>query len=406
MIRDLRTGILGVLACVSSTVVSADDGSRPDLLALANGAVPVAITSAPNDLKVGMDQAIGLIDGSPSKQSVLRKPATAGDVIEFTFSLPAPTRFDGFSVPNVLETPSPSQTFVGRVEVMGATQAVDGPYVLLASQDLVLHPEPGQSTDLALTNDQPDVSFVKVRLSGGTDLQVEKSFLEFSEIVGTGVQQEPPLAETFQGVFGGRGVKMELEQNGAVVSGCYDGTSELTGTVQGNILRALGQNPAGIPSQFILVSAGDGAFVGLRSSNGAPFKPYNGVVSTKGATCLSPEPPKLGCGSIIHGIGFDYDSDVIRPSSQSVIEDLFDGLKAAAPAHIDIVGHSSSEGAEDYNQDLSRRRAASVVGALVDLGLGQDTLLAVGRGEVDPIASNDTEAGRSLNRRVEVLCRQ
>ncbi len=378
--------------------------SAPDLLTFAQGAVPVAVSSAPSDLKVGIDQAVGVIDGSPAKVSVLRKPATAQDVIEMTFSLPAPTNFERFSVPSIVETPSPYQTFVGTVEVLGAMASVDGPYITLALGNLAVHDGDGQTTDVALVADQPEVSWIRLRLSGGTDLQTETSFLEFSEIIGNGVQQDTPLATTFDGVFSGRGVKLELEQKGTLVSGCYDGTSKLSGTVQGNILRALGHDPAGVPSQFILVATDDGAFRGLRSSNGAPFKAYDGETSDKAATCLAPEPPTLGCGSIIHGIGFDFDSDRIRPSSEAVIEELYTGLNGVEGVTVQIVGHSSSEGDAGYNRDLSQRRAASVVAALVAMGLDGDILSAEGRGEDVPIASNDDEAGRSLNRRVEVNC--
>ena len=382
----------------------AQDIARPDLLSFANGAVPVQISSGPADLKVGQDQAVGVIDGNPAGFGILRKPATIDDSVELTFSLPALTLFDGFAVPNVLETPSPSQTFIRDVEVLGSAQSADGPFTPLAQGTLEAHDGKGQTTALTLAADQPAVRWVRVRLSGGIDVQTEKSFLDFSEIIGTGTQDDPPLSEAFQGVFSGRGVKLELEQSSSVVSGCYDGNSMLTGTVQGNILRALGENPSGIPSQFILIATDDGSLLGLRSTNGAPFKPYNGEPSTKAAACLEPEPVVLGCGSIVHGIGFDFDSDRIRPSSQMVIEALFEGLSAQSDGNIQIIGHSSSEGAADYNRDLSQRRAQSVVAALVELGLDAGTLSAAGRGEDEPIASNDDEAGRSLNRRVEIVC--
>jgi len=351
-----------------------------------------------------MDQAIGLIDGNWTGFGVARKPAASNDVIEMTFSLPAPTRFDGFAVPNILETPSPSQTFAGTVEVFGASSSVEGPYVRLASAQLSAHKAKGEVTALALAEDQPEVLWVRVSLSGGIDVQTEKSFLEFSEIIGTGSQQTVPLVETFAGVYAGRGVKLELEQNGPVVTGCYDGRSELSGTVQGNVLRALGEDAGGVPSQFILIMTPDGHIHGLRSTNGAPFKTYNGDVSNAPAACLQGEPPKLGCGSIVHGIGFDFDSDRLRPGSNAVIEELYAGLNGDQSARMQIIGHSSSEGEADYNRDLSQRRAQSVVGALVSLGLENSRLSAVGRGEDEPIASNDDEAGRSLNRRVEVRC--
>ncbi|MEM8731065.1 MAG: OmpA family protein [Pseudomonadota bacterium] len=404
--NDLRGPGLGILASLLAWpgLALADTPPKPDLLSFAHGAVPVLITTAPADLKVGIDQAIGLIDGNRRGYGILRKPATDSDVIEMTFALPAPTRFDGFAVPDVLETPSPSQTFVRDVEILGAVESVDGPYVALAQGRLSTHDAPGTETALSLADPQPAVRWVRLRLSGGIDVQVDKSFLEFSEIIGTGTQDEPPLSDGFQGVFSGRGVKLELEQSGSVVTGCYDGTSALDGTVQGNILRALGEDPAGIASQFILIATGDGQIMGLRSSNGAPFKPYNGAASDKAASCLDPEPVRLGCGSVIHGIGFDFDSDRIRPSSQTVLNDLFAGLQTEDGAGIQIVGHSSSEGAAAYNQDLSQRRAQAVVAALTALGLEGGRLSALGRGEEEPIASNADEAGRSLNRRVEIRC--
>jgi len=398
-----RLGRLALSVAIAATWTGgavAQDIAKPDLLSFASGAVPVLIESAPSDLRIGVDQAIAMVDGNWGKTGIMRKPATEDDRIEITFALPAETRFDGFFVPNIVETRSPSQTFVRDVEVLGSADGVDGPYVGLARARL----EVGEATPLTLSDDRPAVRWVRLRLSGGIDVQTEKSFLEFSEIVGTGTQADVAPSEAFDGVFSGRGVKLELEQTGTAVNGCYDGNSLLTGTVEGNILRALGQNQAGIPSQFILIATEDGALQGLRSTNGAPFKPYNGAPSTKAASCLAPEPPVLGCGSIVHGIGFDFDSAQIRPSSDAILQELYAGLAAETDVDIQIIGHSSSEGAADYNRDLSQRRAQSVVAALTGLGLDAGRVSAVGRGEDEPIASNDDEAGRSLNRRVEIHC--
>lgn len=76
-----------------------------------------------------------------------------------------------------------------------------------------------------------------------------------------------------------------------------------------------------------------------------------------------------GCGSVIHGIGFDYDSAVIRPDSAPVLDALFGGLKDAPESSITIVGHTSSEGAEDYNRELSHRRAAAAGATLAERGI-------------------------------------
>lgn len=375
-----------------------------DFLTFAQGALPLELGQDAEVLRVGPEHAIALIDGNPAKFAAMRRPATAEQSVAFHYALPAPTEFSGFFVPNIQETPSPSQTFFKNVAVSGSSEGPEGPFVPLASGVLETHTEDDQVTALTLEANQPKVQWVRVVLQGGVDVQADKSFLEFSELIGTGVQDEAPISEGFQGVWAGRGVKLELEQNGATVTGCYDGESMLTGTVSGNVLRALGVNAAGIPSQFILLAGDDGSIQGLRSTNGAPFSPYNGAPSDNAASCLAPEPPKLGCGSIVHGIQFDLDSDVIRPSSSVVLADLYEGLRADGADAVTIVGHSSSEGADDYNRGLSERRAASVAKALVALGLNAATITAAGRGEDEPIASNADEAGRSLNRRVEVQC--
>jgi outer membrane protein OmpA-like peptidoglycan-associated protein len=406
--RPVRT-VLGpalLAALPLGGAMAQEDGAAapPDLMSFAQGVLPVSVEMPGTDMRVGMEAAIALIDGNPLKVSMTGKPGGAADAVILTYTLPAPTRFSRFAVPGVVETPSPSQTFFADVMIEGAADALDGPWLPLASGRLEVHGEKGMQTDLALAPDQPEVRFVRVRLSDGVSIERDKTFFEFSEVIGEGTQQEAATNTHFGGVWKGRGVKLELAQDGAVVSGCYDANGRLEGTVEGRVLRALGHDAAGIPSQFILIATGDGTLRGLRSANGAPFKTYDGDAVDGPSVCPAPEPPRLGCGSVIHGIGFDYDSDAIRPASRPLIERLHAGLSGESAARIEIVGHASSEGAAEYNRDLSQRRAQSVVAALAALGLDAARLSATGRGEDEPIASNDDEAGRSLNRRVEVRC--
>ncbi|MCR9086828.1 MAG: OmpA family protein [Rhodobacteraceae bacterium] len=392
--------LLGLLPF--GAALAQDSPAPPDLMSFAQGVLPVAVSTGEADLRVTPVQAIAAIDGNPVGFVMTPRFGTPADAVEITYALPAPTRFERFAVPNVLETPSPSQTFFRDIQVLGSATSAEGPFVPLASGALSTHEARGTVTELTLSAAQPDVLWVKLRLSDGVDVQVEKTFFEFSELIGNGTQQAAPLSEGFSGVWDGRGVDIELAQEGASVTGCYDGESALAGTVDGKVLRAMGENAAGIPSQFILIAAEDGGLRGLRSTNGAPFKPYDGEASDAAPVCLAPEPVLPGCGAVLHGIGFDFDSDVIRAESQPLLAALSEGLSGATG--VEIIGHSSSEGAEDYNRDLSQRRAASVVAALVALGLDGAQITATGRGEDDPIASNDDEAGRSMNRRVEVRC--
>ena len=69
---------------------------------------------------------------------------------------------------------------------------------------------------------------------------------------------------------------------------------------------------------------------------------------------------------------------------------------------IEIIGHADAIGSDQYNQELSERRARAVGASLLDYGVGFDRISASGRGEWSPIASNDNEWGRARNRRVEI----
>ena len=119
--------------------------------------------------------------------------------------------------------------------------------------------------------------------------------------------------------------------------------------------------------------------------------------------CSEIPEPELGCGSTVY-VRFEFNSAELRPESDPVLGDLFEGLTEDARGQITIEGHTSSEGTEEYNQSLSERRARTVVDDLIRRGLDAARLVAVGKGELEPIASNRDEVGRALNRRVSVHC--
>ncbi len=395
----------GALAAAPDAAAPEGAPQRVDYLTFAEGAVPVRVGGAGAKQGATFEHAVEIADGNPTGFSIVNR-ATAETDTEFVYALPAPTTFDRFAVPNVLETPSPAQTFMRVVEVYGSASGPDEGFTLLASGTLTTHRAPGEVSELAIAATVP-VRWVKVRLVGGIEMHDVPMFLEFSEIIGNGHQKAPPLANVFTGAWRGRGVELETRQEGAVVSGCYDKEGELNGTVTGNILRATGVSRRDqVPSAFVLGVADDGSLRGVRSTNGAPFRLYTAPAAPKGkgAGCGTPPAPALGCGSIIHGIRFAFDSAEIQPDSAPLLAALFAGLQSGASATIVIEGHTSSEGADAYNQDLSERRARAVVDDLVRRGLAADRVRAEGAGETRPIASNADESGRSLNRRVEVRC--
>ncbi len=102
------------------------------------------------------------------------------------------------------------------------------------------------------------------------------------------------------------------------------------------------------------------------------------------------------------GLLYDFDSDAIKPTAQDNLRQLATSLGAYPNTDLVIVGHTDSVGSADYNQQLSERRAMSAARYLVSVGVDGARVVTQGRGETEPVASNDTEAGRAANRRVEV----
>lgn len=104
------------------------------------------------------------------------------------------------------------------------------------------------------------------------------------------------------------------------------------------------------------------------------------------------------------GIYFDSGSDTIRPESTGTLTQIGRMLEQNPDLRIRIEGHTDNVGEAEANQTLSERRAHSVMSYLVDThGVDANRLEAVGRGDADPVSSNDTEAGRQNNRRVELV---
>ncbi|HET7039224.1 MAG TPA: OmpA family protein [Gemmatimonadales bacterium] len=102
------------------------------------------------------------------------------------------------------------------------------------------------------------------------------------------------------------------------------------------------------------------------------------------------------------GVLFDVDRAELRPAAQEELVKLATILNKYDDTNILVEGHTDATGTEDYNMELSRRRASSVGTFLAAQSVAVSRMQAVGYGEVQPIASNETADGRQQNRRVEV----
>ncbi|HSG34312.1 MAG TPA: OmpA family protein [Sphingomonadaceae bacterium] len=102
------------------------------------------------------------------------------------------------------------------------------------------------------------------------------------------------------------------------------------------------------------------------------------------------------------GVTFAVDSSAISPAFQGTLDQIANSLVQYPDSLVDVMGHTDSTGSEQYNLDLSRRRANSVADYLVLRGVSRARIETIGYGENYPVASNETAEGRARNRRVEI----
>lgn len=103
------------------------------------------------------------------------------------------------------------------------------------------------------------------------------------------------------------------------------------------------------------------------------------------------------------GLLFATDSATVQPSIQNDLYAVADNLDRYPNSRVEIIGHTDSTGSAAHNQDLSQRRAMAVAAILRGAGVAGGRIVAYGRGEDMPVASNLTPEGRAQNRRVEIL---
>ena len=134
------------------------------------------------------------------------------------------------------------------------------------------------------------------------------------------------------------------------------------------------------------------------------------VIAPERASLGNPNVGIVNTGSALvvtmpQDILFDVDSTAIRPALGADLLTVARHLQLYPDSMVSVVGHTDSTGSALYNQTLSERRALAVMTVLRDGGVPSGRLVAIGRGEDEPVASNLSDAGRALNRRVEIVIR-
>jgi len=137
----------------------------------------------------------------------------------------------------------------------------------------------------------------------------------------------------------------------------------------------------------------------------APATPAAAPAPAAAPTPAAPKPapkPVAEKVTLAADVLFDFDKSVIKPDGKSKLDDLSQKIRAINLEVVIAIGHADSIGTDAYNQKLSVRRAESVKAYLVSKGVEPNRIYTEGKGEKQPVASNQTKEGRAKNRRVEI----
>ncbi|MCH7226192.1 OmpA family protein [Haloferula sp. A504] len=417
--RSLGLLHAGLFVATSSLAAAGDtptDPPRTDLLNWAEGAFVVRTPEPPRS-----EAHVIALDGDPATRPI-GVPRHAPLPHQFIVELPATTTFDTFEVPVLGEFGPAKGKHVKTVEIEGSSESAEAGFAPLAK--LIIEIEKEEPQTFPVSEPRP-VRWLRVRFVDRYTPQAnDADSVLFSELRGYGTQEARTVEENaFTGVWNlrrGHDVSqnlIELRQKGDQIEGCQvvggqDGT--IRGTVVDGVARLVTTTTQGarkVSTPSIALITIEGEIHGVQSLH-AGLRPFSGVPSEDSITTpcsKTPEPMnpvtealEAGLPAILYGIRFDVDSDVLRPDATPALEQILEALETTPYLAIVIEGHTDSDGGDDHNLDLSQRRAQAVVNWLTEKGIAGERLTPKGKGEAEPIASNDSATGKAMNRRVEV----
>lgn len=146
----------------------------------------------------------------------------------------------------------------------------------------------------------------------------------------------------------------------------------------------------------------DGTYVVSASAPG--YMPYSDVVKVNSDSALNLSMQKVANGKkvALRNLFFATGDSTMLKTSKQGQEVLYDFLKDNKDVKIKVVGYTDNTGSDQINNKLSQSRANTVANDMIKRGIDKSRITAIGRGSQNPVVSNDTEYGRSLNRRVEI----
>jgi len=191
----------------------------------------------------------------------------------------------------------------------------------------------------------------------------------------------------------------------------YTGEGQLSNTAGGALLGTGGGAVAGAlvgaavggdPRVGALIGAGVGGLTGAAIGNYMDQQEAELRAQLQGTGVSVTRVGQQIILNMPSNITFQTDSATVQPQFTQTLVSVGLVLKKFDQTIVDVYGHTDSTGDDNYNLELSQRRAVSVATVLANQGIDQRRFYIEGKGETQPIASNATEAGRAQNRRVEI----
>ncbi|MBT3146848.1 OmpA family protein [Neptunomonas phycophila] len=247
-------------------------------------------------------------------------------------------------------------------------------------------------------------------LAGGAVAQAADNQGAAGALVGAGVAylicHKEPVCEANE-IKTGKGCELDSDQDGIVnrADQCpgtparapVDGRgcqldSDADGVV--NVLDQCPETPAGVEVDPAGCPA-DEDLDGVANANDiCPATPVGVSVDLSGCPAVD----KLS----LEGVNFEYKSSRLTSEAKAILDNVAEVLSASS-SKFTVEGHTDSVGSASYNKNLSQARADSVMAYLASKGISTERMNAIGYGESSPVATNDTEAGRAVNRRVALV---
>jgi len=208
-------------------------------------------------------------------------------------------------------------------------------------------------------------------------------------------------------------VGVAIAVGGCTSTGSADGTRSMNDTEKGALIGALGGAAVGAAvgkkkGKSALIGAVGGGLAGAAVGNYMDRQKQDLEKRLKperdaGAANVEKLPGDVIKITMTSQTAFDSASSTIKPGFAPTMDKVANVVTQYGKTTVTVVGHTDAQGAADYNQQLSQRRAQAVVSYLESRNVNPERLAALGRGESEPVADNRTDAGRRANRRVELL---